>query len=74
MSTSSTNLGNRSAAEIEAEVNHERERVADTIGALHSKLSVKSLVDEMRHAVAEHGGEIAAPSAASFATIRCRRS
>ena len=58
MSMSSTDPGNRSPAEIEAEVDHERERVADTVGALHSKVSVKSLVDEMSHAVAEHGGEI----------------
>jgi uncharacterized protein YjbJ (UPF0337 family) len=55
---SSTNPGNRSAAEIEAEVDHERERVADTIGALQSKLSAKSLVDEVTHALYEHGGEI----------------
>ena len=58
MSMSSTDPGNRSPAEIEAEVDRERERVADTIGALQSKLRVKSLVDEMSHAVAEHGGEI----------------
>jgi uncharacterized protein YjbJ (UPF0337 family) len=58
MSMSSTNPGNRSAAEIEAEVDRERERVADTIGALQSKLSVQSLVDEASHALYEHGGEI----------------
>jgi uncharacterized protein DUF3618 len=58
MSMSSTDPGNRSAAEIEAEVDHERERVADTIGALQSKLSVQSFVDEMSHAILEHGGEI----------------
>jgi hypothetical protein len=55
---SSTNPGSRSAAEIEAEVDHERERVADTIGALQSKLSAKSLVDDVSHALYEHGGDI----------------
>ena len=56
--SSTTNPGSRSTAEIEAEVNHERKQVANTIGALQSKLSVQNLVDEASHAIYEHGGEI----------------
>lgn len=58
MSTFSTDPGSRTAAEIEAEVDHEREHVAGTINALQSKLSMRALVDEAGSAFYEHGGEI----------------
>jgi hypothetical protein len=54
----STDPGSRSAAEIEREVDQERERVADTIDALQSKLSARALVEEASRAIYEHGGDI----------------
>ena len=47
---------------------------SDTIGALQSKLSVESLVEQVAHAVAEHGGEIGRNLGRRSGTTRCRRS
>ena len=58
MSMSSTDPGDRSAAEIEREVDRERERVSDTIEALQSKVSMQNVVDQVASAVSEHGGEV----------------
>jgi hypothetical protein len=55
---STTDPGGRSAAEIERDVDRERERVADTIDALQSKLSARAFVDEASRAIYEHGGDI----------------
>jgi uncharacterized protein DUF3618 len=58
MSMSSTNPGDRSAAQIEAEVDQERQRVAGTIDALQSKLSMQGMVEQASQALYEHGGDL----------------
>lgn len=58
MSTTSTDPGDRSAREIEREVDQERARVAETIDALQEKVSVNNMVDQVVAAVKEHGGPV----------------
>lgn len=58
MSTSSTDPGDRSASEIEREVDRERARVAGTIDALQDKVSVNGMIDQVVRAVTEHGGDV----------------
>ena len=58
MAEFSTNPGDRSVAELEREVDRERERVSATIDELQARASVGSLVDQLVKAVGENGGEV----------------
>lgn len=58
MAYATTDPGQRSASEIEREVDAERERVSETIDALQRKVSVGNIVDQVVRAVGEHGGEV----------------
>lgn len=53
-----TDPGNRSAADLEREVDRERGRIDQTIDALQEKLSVGNLVDQVLHSVSDYGGDI----------------
>ncbi len=57
MADNSTDPGNKSAAELERDVNRERAQVSSTIDALQEKLSVNSMVEEVVGAVTQHGGD-----------------
>jgi len=58
MTEFNTNPGDRSVADLEQEVNRERERVSATIDELQSRASVGGLVDQLVKAVGENGGEV----------------
>jgi len=58
MTEFNTNPGDRSVADLEQEVNRERERVSATIDELQSRASVGSLVDQLVKAVGDNGGEV----------------
>jgi hypothetical protein len=58
MAGHSTDPGDRSAAELEREVDRERARVSATIDALQSKASLGTLVDEVMKVVRENGGDM----------------
>jgi len=58
MAEFSTNPGDRGVAELEREVDRERERVSATIDELQARASVGSLVDQLVKAVGENGGEV----------------
>jgi hypothetical protein len=58
MAEFSTNPGDRSASELEREVDRERERVSATIDELQARASVGSLVDQLVKVVGENGGEV----------------
>lgn len=52
-----THPGGRSAAEIEDDVDRERQRLSGTIDALQAKASIGNLVDQVVKVVGENGGE-----------------
>ena len=58
MSTTSTNPGERSAAELEREVDRERSELAHTIDELQDRLSMSSVIDQVIGAVSRHGGDV----------------
>ena len=58
MSPSNTSDHDKSASELEDEVNQERRKVASTIDALQEKISVGGIVDQIMGAVTEHGGDV----------------
>lgn len=58
MSTTSTNPGERTAAELEREVDRERSELAHTIEELQDRLSVGSVIDQVVGAVSRHGGDV----------------
>lgn len=58
MAEFNTNGGDRSASELEREVDRERERVSATIDELQSRASVGSLVDQLVKAIGDNGGEV----------------
>jgi hypothetical protein len=66
MAYATTDPGQRSASEIEQEVDAERARVSETIDALQRKVSVGNIVDQVVKAVGENGGEISRNMAASL--------
>lgn len=58
MAEHNTNSGGGSVAELEREVDRERERVSATIDELQARASVGNLVDQVVKAVGENGGEV----------------
>lgn len=58
MAEFSTNPGDRSASELEREVNEERARLSETIDALQEKASVGNIVDQVMRAIGDNGGQV----------------
>jgi hypothetical protein len=58
MADFNTKPGNRSASEIEREVDEERARLSDTLDALQEKASIGNIVDQVVRAIGENGGEV----------------
>lgn len=58
MADFNTDPGGRSVAELEREVDEQRDRLSRTIDALQEKASVGNIVDQVVRAIGENGGEV----------------